>query len=361
MATPICLTVKRPLHLMAVVALAVGVTACGGGDSDTLDTSAPTSPTAPTGPTTPGTPDVPVASKLFGTAAIGAPINGGQVQVRCNGGASILNAVTSSAGAWQIDTTGQTLPCAVRVTGGSLPTGQAYHSAALAFDNINITPLTDLMVANATGKLPAEWWGSNGPADLSAVTQPDLARALAALRAALGLDPLKDLDPMVVPFNAVSKDRIHDVLEALRQALSQTGMDYAGLLSAARSSGFVLPASFRVSLSNNYSTIVQGKGPDISGPGGSYTLTLHVTASGMAMAPISIDNIPKPSSQAEFCGWVNDPASNVSLSQVSGGGAGSVTINSCSFSGNVGQVSATMSITSPIAMTVPYSVTYTYH
>ena len=40
--------------------------------------------------------------------------------------------------------------------------------------------------------------------------------------------------------------------------------------------------------------------------------------------------------------------------------SGKLTINSCSFNGTVGQVSATMAITSPISMTVPYSVTYTY-
>lgn len=35
-------------------------------------------------------------------------------------------------------------------------------------------------------------------------------------------------------------------------------------------------------------------------------------------------------------------------------------INSCAFNGTVGRVDATLTITSPVAMTVPYSVTYTY-
>lgn len=339
------------------LALVAGAAGCGGGS----DTPTPGGAADPAGPGTPTTPVVPAASALSGTAAVGAPIAGGRVDVRCEGTSSVLSTVTSAAGAWQIDTTGQKLPCSVRVTGGSLPAGQAYHSVALAFGNTNITPLTDLMVANALSQLPAAWWGSSGPADLSALTQSELDRALAALRAALGLDVLKDIDPMVVPFAAVSKDKIDDVLEALRNALSQTGIDYSGLLSAATSRSFVLPDSFRVSLGNNYQALANGGGTDIPGPGGNFTLTLNVTASGMAMAPINITNVPKPSSQAEFCGWVNDPASNMSLSQVSGGGSGSITINSCSFNGNVGQVSATMTITSPVSMTVPYSVTYTYH
>ncbi|WP_028605730.1 hypothetical protein [Ottowia thiooxydans] len=294
-------------------------------------------------------------------AAIDTPIAGGKVELLCQGASVALSTVTSAAGAWQIDTTGQSLPCAVKITGGSLSTGQSYHSAVLAFDNINITPLTDLMVASASGKLPAVWWSGNGPSDLSGLTPAALEKALVALRTGLGLDALKSLDPLTAQFTPVAKDKLHDILQAFRLALSQTGIDYSGLLSSAASGSFVVPESFRISLANNYSTIVNGPSTDIPGPGGNYTLTLNVTASGMSMAPISIANVPKPSSQAEFCGWVNDPASNVSLSQVNSGGAGSITINSCSFSGNVGQVSATMTITSPISMTVPYSVTYTYN
>ena len=43
------------------------------------------------------------------------------------------------------------------------------------------------------------------------------------------------------------------------------------------------------------------------------------------------------------------------------GAVGTFTINSCSFNGSVGNVSATLAVTTPIALTVPYTVVYTYN
>lgn len=363
MTHPNRFTLQRPLRWMGAVTLAMGMAACGGGgsDSDASGTPAPIVPPKPT------------ATELFGTAAVGAPIAGGKVELRCQGGATVLTAVSSATGTWKIDTTGQTLPCAVRVTGGSLAQGQAYHSVATAFGNLNITPLTDLMVANAVAKTPVAWWGSSGPADVSAVAPAALDRALTALRAALGLAVLKDIDPRTAQFTAQPKDKIDDVLEALRRALPQAGMDYTALVSAALAQSFVLPENFRTVLASSYTTVTTGgstpnpvPGPGgttptpVPGTGGSYTLTLNVTASGIALAPIVLTNVPKPASQSEFCGWVNDPSSALSLSQVSNGAAGKVVINNCAFNGTVGQVAATLTITVPMAMTVPYNVTYTY-
>jgi hypothetical protein len=351
MTYPNRFTLRPVLCWMGALALAAGVAACGGGSgSDASDE-----------------PQAPAATALSGTAAVGAPIAGADVQVRCQGAAAALGTVTTAAGTWRIDTTGQTLPCAVRVTGGSLGQGQAYHAVAVTFGIANITPLTDLMVAHAVGKDPAAWWGSAGPADLSAVTQFALDQALVALRTAFGLEALQDIDPLTAPFAAQRGETIDDVLEALQMALARIGSNYADLVAAARTNGFELPGSLRTALADSYLTITMGGGttdpadPSNPGPGGNYTLTLDVTASGVATAPIVIENVPKPASEAEFCGWVNDPSSNLSLSQLGNGGAGSLTIESCSFSGNVGRVSATVSITSPVAMTVPYSVVYTYH
>lgn len=343
---------RRPAVWLASMALVASVAACGGGDDNTPEAGAGSgAPTAPTTPTTPTTPNV---TALSGTASLDSPIIGGNVEVRCEGSTTVLNAVTSATGAWQIDTTGQTLPCAVKVSGGNLPAGQAYHSLAWAYDNVNISPLTDLMVANAVSRLPALWWGGSGPSGLSALSQSSLDDALAALRAALGLAALDGVNPITVP----TQEQVLSVLRAMQLALSQTGIDYAGLVSAAASGGFTFPESFRIAVSNNYGA---GGGAVVPGPGGNYTLTLNVSAMGTSTA-ITIENMPKPANQAEFCGWVNDQSSPLSLSQYSsGGGAGTLTINSCSFNGSVGQVSATVNITAPYALTVPYSVTYTYN
>ena len=90
-------------------------------------------------------------------------------------------------------------------------------------------------------------------------------------------------------------------------------------------------------------------------------MTLAVNAGGVSAPPVTIANVPKPSSQAEFCSDINNPASGVGLTQAIPGGSGTLTINSCAFSGNSGSVSATVAISSPVAVTVPYTVTYTYY
>ncbi|WP_298211756.1 hypothetical protein [Acidovorax sp.] len=337
------------LRRVTLLAATAALVACGGGDGDGSGGSTP----------------APAATSLAGTAAVGAPIAGGTVQVRCAGG-NVLESTTNASGTWKVDTTGQTLPCAVRVTGGSLAAGQAYHSIALSFDTLNITPLTDLIVANATGKLPATWWGGTGPTDLAGLTPASVEKALTALRTALGLQVLQTFDPRTVVFAATPKDKVDDVLEALWQALSTLGMDYAALVSAASNTSFTLSDGFRITLGNAHTTITvggsgTGGGTGGTGNGGNYTLTLNVNAGGVTAPPVTITNVPKPATQAEFCSDIASTSSGIGLSQTVQGGSGTLTINSCSFSGNTGNVSATLAITSPVAMTVPYTVTYTYH
>ena len=100
-----------------------------------------------------------------------------------------------------------------------------------------------------------------------------------------------------------------------------------------------------------------------TGGGGSGTtsnLTVSVNAGGIAGANVTINGVPRPTTQSEFCGAITDVNSTTSLNQALGA-VGTFTINSCSFSGSVGNVSATLAITSPISMTVPYTVVYTYN
>jgi hypothetical protein len=81
-----------------------------------------------------------------------------------------------------------------------------------------------------------------------------------------------------------------------------------------------------------------------------------VTAVG-TVSNITVPNVPQPSSQTEFCGGIENDAT---FKQVAASGVGTLTINSCSFSGNTGNIAATMAITSPIATTIPYTVKYVW-
>jgi hypothetical protein len=93
-----------------------------------------------------------------------------------------------------------------------------------------------------------------------------------------------------------------------------------------------------------------------AGTSGGYNLDLVITASGIATPAVRIENVPKPSSQSEFC---SDDVYKEFQQNVQGF-SGSWKITSCSFNGTVGNISAQLTITSPYSISLPYSVTYTY-
>lgn len=82
-------------------------------------------------------------------------------------------------------------------------------------------------------------------------------------------------------------------------------------------------------------------------------LVLTVSVAGTVTTQ-TVTGIPQPTSQAEFCSGIEDDT----VFQQAAAQGGTLTINSCSFAGGVGNVSATMSITTPMVYTVPYTVKY---
>lgn len=90
---------------------------------------------------------------------------------------------------------------------------------------------------------------------------------------------------------------------------------------------------------------------------GNFTLRIDVTVAGVTTSS-TINNVPKPTNEGDFCAAVNG-GDYGSLSATLGG-QGTLSINSCSFSGSVGQINATMSLTTPIVFSTSYAVKYTY-
>jgi hypothetical protein len=200
--------------------------------------------------------DTPAAPTLGGTAATGAPIVGGTVNVKCAGG-STLSDVTDSAGVWQVTMSGQTLPCAVEVSGGSLAGGQTYYSVALQPGTVNITPLTDLVVANLAGQVPSVWFGGLNASAFQQVTSGAVTTALGNLRTALGLAALDDIDPLTASFTAAPGDPLDNVLEAMQSVFA----DYAALVEAAFGEGFATFAEqYRAALEEAYADLPIGGG-----------------------------------------------------------------------------------------------------
>lgn len=229
--------------LLLVMIFSVAVAACGGGGGGGESST--------------------TASTLGGVAAVGSPIANGTVQVKCAGGV-ILTGTTTSAGAWQVTISGQTLPCAVEVSGGTV-NGTAnttpYHSVATSFGTANATPLTDLVVANLAGTAtPGVWFAGLTTAALVQITTISVNTALTNLRIAFsGLAPLGMVDPITTAFTPTPGNTSDDMLAALKTSMANTGVTYATLLNNASTPNFANPvAGFGNALATAYAVTASG-------------------------------------------------------------------------------------------------------
>ncbi len=213
---------------------------------------------------------------LGGTAAVGFAIVGGAVDVKCASSAAVPSTTTSSAGALQVDLTGKTLPCAIEVTGGTIngiANSIAYHSIAMAAGNVNVTPLTDLLIANlAASTTPSAWYAALTPATLAAITATQVSAATTNVKTALGLTTqLSGLDPITTPFTPTRNNVMDNTLEALQAAIVNNGNSHAtllGLAGASAGAAFTPPSGFNTALNTAYSSTSSGS---TSGGGSSGT------------------------------------------------------------------------------------------
>jgi hypothetical protein len=226
-------------------------------------------------------------SLLGGVAAVGSPIADATVLLKFAGG-SALTATTGNDGAWQVSLTEQTLPCAIEVSGGTInnqTNTTRYHSLATGMDTVNVTPLTDLMVANLAGQDPGIWFaGLTGKVLTATVTQASVNTALGNLRTALsGLVPLGTLDPIATTFTATPGDTGDDMLTALASARTLSGISYEELLNFATGASFATSvAPLNAELAAAYADAPAGSAPAASmrvtdSPTGRFTVGRNVT------------------------------------------------------------------------------------
>ncbi len=146
--------------ISAAVAASIGLSACGGGGGGTTNV---------------------VPTALTGTAAAGAPIIG-QVTVKGSLGVS-KSALIEADGSYTVDVTGLTAPYRLRAEGTVGGRTYKLHSYAEESDvggNVNITPFTDLIVANAAQQIAESYFDSATPADLDPVEVDAQEEALQA-------------------------------------------------------------------------------------------------------------------------------------------------------------------------------------
>lgn len=181
-----------------------------------------------------GGPGGAVDPDISGTAAVGAPITGGTVTAKCSGGRT-FSATTRVNGSYVIEAVpSSALPCALQVSGGKIGAAdntQNFHGYTASGGVVNLTPLTDLAVALASGMIPSDWF--NG---IAANTPPKLDNLSAAARSLLaklrgaGYQAPDSLNPLTSSFTPGPTDPYDQLLEALAASLTRTGSSYAELL-----------------------------------------------------------------------------------------------------------------------------------
>ena len=131
---------------------------------------------------------------LSGTAAVGAPLMNATVTVRDSDPSTADRTATTSAnGSYSVDVSGLVAPYVLRVTGAVAGKQHTLYSAATAADvngTINITPLTDLIVANTAGTKASDCFTNfttvtGGSAPSAKITSAQLNLAEADLETSL--------------------------------------------------------------------------------------------------------------------------------------------------------------------------------
>lgn len=203
----------------AWLAVGLGMTACGGGSEDLSLLSS----------------DPARAAAVQGVAAVGLPVAGAEVEVRCVSGAA-LTTTTDAQGVFRVTVSSQRAPCVLRVRGGTVgghAQTEALYSPLTSFGRVNVTPLTDLLLARVAEADPAAFFESFGAGPtaqrLSASTLAAGQTALLPYLRALGVDttPLADFPLVTGTFTATAGDPHDAVLEQLQQRLAVNALSLA--------------------------------------------------------------------------------------------------------------------------------------
>lgn len=157
------------------------------------------------------------SATITGTAAAGLPLVG-TVTVKDALGATKTVTIGTN-GSYSVNVAGMAAPFVFRAQGTAGGTTYVLHSAATTADvngNINITPLTDLIIANVAGQLAASYFDGGV---FSSLTPDEIALETAGLKAklqsvleAMGVDNAIDL--LRTPFTPLASalDKALDVI-----------------------------------------------------------------------------------------------------------------------------------------------------
>ena len=201
------------IKLRGVMASGVlaALAACGGGGS-----SSPTTGAMP--------------GSLNGLAATGAAIANATVSAKCVAGPLISGSTDANGAFTLVLTAAHTAPCMLQVAGGT--PNVTLYSFATAAGRVNLSPLSDMVVAKALGSDPAAAFASFDSAKGSTITG-GLAAAKTYVQTQLAaITGAGTADPLTSTFSVGGAD--DKVLDALGAALTAAGKGIADLRSGAQ-------------------------------------------------------------------------------------------------------------------------------
>jgi hypothetical protein len=213
----------KKLFALAAIPVAL-LSACGGGGSSTTTTPPPTAS----------------AMNFSGTAATGAAIGGGTVDIKCTAGSG--STTTQSDGSYKVSITGATLPCAIHVTAAGIDLYSVADASTAGDVHANITPLSQLVTARISGGDPAALFANFDATAQARITTASVTDAIATVASALkgtidltGVDPLKD--SLTAANGSTAGNALDQKLDALKAALAAAQVTLADVTATLVASG----------------------------------------------------------------------------------------------------------------------------
>lgn len=208
---------KSKARIIGLVSVSALVAACGGGGSS--DSSTAATPNAQQSvASTESTPSTPALLSFSGVVATGAPLTNAQVIVKCMGGTA--TASTDQSGNFLVQVVNASLPCVAQATSGTV----ALYSATDKQGTLNITTLTDLMMASLARTEPSSFFGAYDSTAASLITTLGLQVAQSRVRLVLPYMPLSNkIDFVATKFVADGKDPMDAVMDVIGKGYDAVG------------------------------------------------------------------------------------------------------------------------------------------
>jgi beta-glucanase (GH16 family) len=334
---------KLSLPLISCISvMCIALTACGGGSSDKKTTkssgsaaviasnsSAVVEASSSDAGSIPGSSSEASSSSslpatqvvLSGRVAIGAAIANATVVARCSDGSGfIVPVITDINGGYEgsIPSTAS-LPCALQARGGEPEV--VLHSYASLPGTVNITVLTDLILASASSQLPADWFASSDWQSVAATlesTQGELARQLAQTGYSLDADTFA---PFTTRF--VIGDLHDQLMDQLQEAIAADSnvTSYADLIAQIHSGASlavipVVPGGSSSSVGQASSVQTSVPASSVGSSLSSNTVSSTAPASSAAPSSVPASSVAPSSVPASSVAPSSVPASSVAPSSI---------------------------------------------